>query len=409
MRCRLAAFVFWATLIPACALGQKTTASPAVRTVQLQPTRPGSYSAWTRTLAGQGPARAIQPGETSVALTLPADAAEIRVLDDSAGMVAIYKVAKLKQGAPLPVSPDDFQYVRSVRVTVTGPGGKPVEKAAVTLTDELGRAQQKILSAVDGGTALFEDVAVGKARTTASAILGSARATVDAVVAPARGGAPNEIAVAMSGDIPVLSATPAPTAAPVTVIERAEPQSSAVAGWIGLAILVGLGYLGVRAARSRGLTVADTLQKIGVELPDAAPGSAVPTAKPIAAPLPPLPSLADLPTAHEVPLVSTPSPQAVTGPRLTGLEGPATGEVFALTADTAFTIGREIGNDLTLTQDSSVSRRHARLESGVNGWRVVDEGSSNGTFVNGLRIQGAQTLSIGDDIQIGATRLRFEA
>ena len=54
-----------------------------------------------------------------------------------------------------------------------------------------------------------------------------------------------------------------------------------------------------------------------------------------------------------------------------------------------------------------VSRRHSRLEREANGaWRLMDLGSSNGTHLNGHRIQVA-TLSDGDVVAIGTHRLTF--
>lgn len=51
--------------------------------------------------------------------------------------------------------------------------------------------------------------------------------------------------------------------------------------------------------------------------------------------------------------------------------------------------------------DPEVSRRHALLEPGEHGaWRVVDEGSHNGTFVNGVRVQ-ARDLACGDVLRLG--------
>jgi hypothetical protein len=57
---------------------------------------------------------------------------------------------------------------------------------------------------------------------------------------------------------------------------------------------------------------------------------------------------------------------------------------------------------------ATVSSSHARLESRETGWAIIDEGSKNGTFVNGERVQRA-ALRDGDLIEIGSTLLVFRA
>jgi len=68
-------------------------------------------------------------------------------------------------------------------------------------------------------------------------------------------------------------------------------------------------------------------------------------------------------------------------------------------------IGRGHTADLHL-DESSVSRRHAIILARPSGARILDESSSNGTFVNGRRVQQAD-LSDGDVIVIGRVVLRY--
>lgn len=68
-------------------------------------------------------------------------------------------------------------------------------------------------------------------------------------------------------------------------------------------------------------------------------------------------------------------------------------------------IGRGLAADLHL-DDCSVSRRHAVLVPGPSGQWILDDRSSNGTFVNGLRIEQFD-LHSGDIIGLGRVVLRY--
>ncbi len=72
------------------------------------------------------------------------------------------------------------------------------------------------------------------------------------------------------------------------------------------------------------------------------------------------------------------------------------------------TIGRAEDNTLALPGDEFASGHHARIESQRDGVWIVDLGSTNGTFVNGARLDGRRKLREGDVVQIGDTELRFE-
>jgi hypothetical protein len=69
-------------------------------------------------------------------------------------------------------------------------------------------------------------------------------------------------------------------------------------------------------------------------------------------------------------------------------------------------IGRSRECDIVIS-DPNVSRRHAELRRGDDGWQVVDLGSTNGVKVNDRRVEEA-TLRPGDRIRIGVTDLTFE-
>lgn len=68
-------------------------------------------------------------------------------------------------------------------------------------------------------------------------------------------------------------------------------------------------------------------------------------------------------------------------------------------------IGRRSDCDVTVA-DPAVSRRHARLECNNGEFFLCDLGSTNGTFINNMRVDTCK-LKPGDQIKIGSTFLFF--
>jgi FHA domain len=73
------------------------------------------------------------------------------------------------------------------------------------------------------------------------------------------------------------------------------------------------------------------------------------------------------------------------------------------------TVGRGAANDVELRGDDFASAEHARFEPRRDGVWLTDVGSTNGTFVNGARLERPRKLAPGDRIRIGATDLRFDS
>jgi pSer/pThr/pTyr-binding forkhead associated (FHA) protein len=84
--------------------------------------------------------------------------------------------------------------------------------------------------------------------------------------------------------------------------------------------------------------------------------------------------------------------------------GPYAGSRFALT-EPMTTAGRHPDSTILL-DDVTVSRRHAEILLGPDGYRVRDVGSLNGTYLNRERIDEA-ALTNGDELQIGKFKLVY--
>ncbi|MCE5199435.1 MAG: FHA domain-containing protein [Armatimonadota bacterium] len=100
-----------------------------------------------------------------------------------------------------------------------------------------------------------------------------------------------------------------------------------------------------------------------------------------------------------------PSPSAG-GARLSAVSGPYAGKTFALKPGTT-ELGRDASKDIGLPDDKTVSRSHARVVQEGAGYVLYDNGSTNGTMVNGAKITRHE-LKTGDTVQVGNTQFRFD-
>ncbi|MGH7656140.1 MAG: FHA domain-containing protein [Gemmatimonadaceae bacterium] len=195
----------------------------------------------------------------------------------------------------------------------------------------------------------------------------------------------------------------------------------------------GLTVNGVRVEKSQRLGRADVL-KIGpeeyrfyadvakaTETPSA--GTAVEAAVSAASAPPPAPHeapalVADSPSpaAHPaaVPAApASPSPASRASERLplATLEvinaGPMKGTKFELFTPLS-NVGRGPHNDVALN-DESVSDSHAKILKRDGSWWLVDQGSTNGSYVGGRRVQGEQQLVGAPDVRFGSVKMMFKS
>ena len=89
--------------------------------------------------------------------------------------------------------------------------------------------------------------------------------------------------------------------------------------------------------------------------------------------------------------------------RLVVQRGPYPNQEYPLT-ETTMSIGRSPDNEIAI-QDPEVSRRHAQIRFSGGLYQLEDAGSTNGSFVNGRRVQGSVILQHGDTVQFGESIL----
>lgn len=87
------------------------------------------------------------------------------------------------------------------------------------------------------------------------------------------------------------------------------------------------------------------------------------------------------------------------------LAGPDTGTIVTWPGE-SIAIGRAVGRGLNLT-DTNTSREHARILEAPDGFYLKDLGSTNGTFLNGKKIE-QEKLVPGDEIRVGESIIVWE-
>jgi hypothetical protein len=425
----------------------------------------GEYLVWLEAHTGSGTqAQApVRVTTEKAALTLPAAPAGLSewlvlALDEKSGYVAAKSLPAKDTPASLSLSTRDFNRVHRVRVQVTGAGDKPLANASVTLTDTSGVSLSRVIDPTAAGSAEFMDVPSGHAKLAVTTGAGKST-TKDVDINLAKGETIQTITVPLPEITAVVEPPPAATtgtsAAPGTTAgesgkttggdtskledskttgETAETPAGAPAPappapsgggglgtLIGLILVLGLCYWAFLHLKNQGWTVDKALTRLGVQ-PDAAPVAA----GAVSSPVPPAPAVdpsvcafcgqrkdpvtgacaCSLDAGAAGPAVASAPAAGGSGPRLVAVGGVAMGQIFPIAGET--TIGRDATNGVPLAMDTTVSRRHAVIAADGGGYIIRDQGSSNGTFVNGQRVEET-ALRPGDEVSIGGTRFRFEA
>ncbi len=348
--------------------------------------------------------------------------ARVGVYDVKYGNLALITVRP--NDTSITVTPDTFQYAMRVQVKLQTPDDKPIAAAFVMLTDANNTIHTALLEPTQGGIVSLKRVKLGKVSVLVN-YGNNLTASQEAEIKPERADPVVTLTMVISSGAPVLDIAPT-TPAPVAPPSAPEPARAGrplpvVNTLIGLLVLAGLVYSGYRLWKRKQMSIPDALKKLGIEVAQEPPVPE-PAGQQASKPAVQVPeghcpfcgqptdpvtgacACSVAPSSATVAAPAAPSTGAV--PRLVGARGAYGGTLFEI-AGTEVSIGREVGNAVQLDRDNTVSRRHARVIKQGDSWLIRDEGSSNGTWVNGVRIT-EQTLRPGDEIQIGATFFRWE-
>jgi hypothetical protein len=345
---------------------------------------------------------------------------KLYIWDRKTGNIATRAISQLKGTWKL--APADFTHVGKVTVRLEHEG-KRVAVAFVKLKDASGEKESQV-DAGKNGEAEFFGVKLGRVDVTVqyNSLGKDAEPAEQSLILNAKRAEPDPLfIVSLAQDVETLgdekstkesdpATTPATGESAAAGSAKAEAPKGSVFGQI-LVYLLALGaagaaiYFGLKYMKENQDKFKAQLQKVGVQVPDPQdPAQQDPGPVPVPiAPQPPQKIVLDnadpnLPVAPVISAVTVSQPSLI-------MEN---GDVFPI-PEGETTVGREAGNGLSLVTESTVSRRHAAIVKSGSDLLVRDLGSSNGTYVNGVKITSDTVLRPGDQVQFGQVKFRFEA
>lgn len=414
-------------LAPLAGLCQK----PSGPTIDLIFERPAPRTVWFGKPTEAMPENATKAEDAKVSVPLPGETSgmSVIVLDERSGNLAAKPFAPALKEWKLTAA--DFKLVYTVQVRVEYKGD-PVAAANVRLEDGAGKAQSQLLDPSANGTLTFYAVEPGDLSATVEYKTEGKDATPYAIgmSVPLDRDRPQPVIVVSlpdpaqtvgaksepAGDEPGASDGKAGTGAEPREAPRQNGAFDVITLLLTLGVLGTLGYFAFRWFKQDPSRLPSTLKKLGAEMPEpltddgSNPGGPQGTPVPPAAPAPPQKILLD--DAAPTPLGAASSAPAVPAAPLTFSGNPTlkmdSGEAFPL-EEGLFTIGREDGLPLSFPGESTISRRHAEILNQNGRVTVTDLGSTNGTFVNGRKIDAETELRPGDKVQFGSVRFKVES
>lgn len=322
------------------------------------------------------------------------------------------------------VSNDAESEAYEVVIRVTA-GGAPIDAAEVTLKDKY-REQKKLIDPSAKGDVVFRFVRFGEFQVTVNYnSKGNPAAPVKQTftIERVRDEPKPVFAIAVpedSGTVGAASAKPSETSGSEPSkteskepVAGSNPLSNLLSTLLGLGVIGGLGYAGWRFMQNNPTKVTDTLEKLGADIPKtpdpAANVDPMPAAPKAPAPVEKIILGADATVDTPISSASAQDPSVSdflmglgSGPRLVDMSGTA---LDLVEGDKV--VGRESNAEFPVVHDT-VSRRHATLSVSGGAVTLTDLGSTNGTWVNGRKIDAPTVLNPGDSVRFGGVEYRFE-
>jgi hypothetical protein len=335
----------------------------------------------------------------------------ILVWDRDSNNVALRKASNFT--GPWKVQPSDYSLVGTVRIRVEHEG-KPVSAAQVIVKDNH-RTVSQLLDPTSKGEVKFFGLEPGTLHLAVKYRTEGKETTQNQAfdIALKRDKLEPTLIVSIPDTVDTTSSaaatTPAATPGDTSVKSGDQAAPPPTGNKLGsfFAFLFALAVAGLvvfgllKYVKANQAQVAAQLKQMVAALPDPTPAGAQPPSAP-AAPEPIKPIILD---NAQPTVIGSATPITLSAePRLVG----SSGESLPL-GEGENLVGRDPGLPISLETETSVSRRHAALIRTGTTVVVRDLGSTNGTYVNGQKVDGEKPLSTGDSVQFGQVRFRFVA
>ena len=332
-------------------------------------------------------------GELLVALPEDREGLEITVISDASGLAATASLDNLPSG-PWPTL-GEWKTLASLKIAVVS-DGEAVSDGEVVLKFEGGERRRP------ASDATFYAVPRGPIEAQYAFESGGLKILTE-LQSLGTPSPDNPTPYLLEVDIPTVGVAEPDPEKPFEGAPFEEEEEGGLAGKIigmllGLGLIGGIGYGIYRFVQSSPAQAKETLEKLGLD-PDHQSDPVVPANAP----------QADKPlekivlSGAEVAPIAAAAPTAAPNPRLVLPDG----DVHLLVEDQMI-VGRDEAVGISFAGEMSISRSHAEIAKRDDNYVIKDAGSTNGTYVNGSRLDDEHVLKPGDSIQFGSIQCRFE-